>query len=392
MNFTTHLACPENITAGLAANILSREGGTVRAANGQIVALLREASASPSRGCDVLSGPLANLLNLVSPALPLLNLGATVGFGIAALLKLGKIDERIKQVQWVVELNYAATLEVLKGVESLQSMIEGGVLADLKAAAELAANAQLLKPDSTMREHHLSSALVLATRQAHFLSDRVLEGLSKASSQLLERKVVGRNPYRDLKGEQFQDAILNLKWFRQACLALSLKAQIQAETGDLSVARNSLQAFCEKLQAVLRSCALSYFRTKTFHTYDYLVHRHWLGKIPFSRVVRLASHYDPDIPDADALIELLKGNDYKDYHSVNEYPVSWHKDVMPPLGTVFELLECATVDLDRLRGVSGELALAYDSKLTLQEYREKTKVQDVPESEHSRLVYLQVSE
>jgi hypothetical protein len=166
--------------------------------------------------------------------------------------------------------------------------------------------------------------------------------------------------------------------FRHTCLAVSLKASIEAEAGGIGQAGSSLHRDLEKLQEVLKHFARGYFRRQNYFIYDYLVHRYWKGRITFSRVMALAKEYDRDVQNEDGFMELLMTNDCPDAHPIFEDHKDWQDSTMPKIGAVFELLEGATSDTDRMRGLTNELGLADTRKMRLQDYREQLAVQDLP--------------
>lgn len=86
---------PVKIAGGVATGSLKRLGSVVReAGSGQIVTHLREAALQPQR----LVGPSEMLLGFGAVS-SIINLGATVAFGVATLHKLNKIDAKLERME-----------------------------------------------------------------------------------------------------------------------------------------------------------------------------------------------------------------------------------------------------------------------------------------------------
>lgn len=103
MALKVYYEIPPTLRAGLASGELIRRGGVVQWAPGtnkagQVCAWLRETTLTP-QAPEVLGRPLvgkaAELMRFAGNAISILNLGATVGFGIATLRKLGKMDSKL---------------------------------------------------------------------------------------------------------------------------------------------------------------------------------------------------------------------------------------------------------------------------------------------------------
>jgi len=393
MTITQHLECPENVLMGLIRGKYSREGGTIReAASGRIVTLLREANLSPMRAIDLVPSNLCKILQLASAATSLLNLGATVGFGIATLRRLnaikeqlGRIEHRLDEIKWVVELSFLHTLQVLRIAEGLQQILEQKILTDLESAAELADGAQDFEPGSPQRINRLENALTLATTASRYLLTRSVEEMSRLGDEFSKMR---RARYRQLGN--LPEAAKVLQRFRHTCLAVSLKATIEADAGGVTRAGKSLAKDHQKLEEILKHFALPYFRRENYFVYDYLVHRHWKGQITFSRILNLVKMYDPEVKDEDEFVELLMMNDCADAHPIFEQPKDWHKEAMPKMSQVFELLEGATTDMDRVRGLVNELGLVSAKEMRLQDYREQLAVREVPKI--GQLVYFELED
>ena len=103
---------PPKIRDGLALGEYYRTGGVIRDAaehtGGQIVMHLREISATP-----LSNSQFPNFLGMAGNVCSVLNLGATVAFGVAILHKLGKMDKKlnlildnIDKLQWTVDMGF----------------------------------------------------------------------------------------------------------------------------------------------------------------------------------------------------------------------------------------------------------------------------------------------
>lgn len=412
---------PSNLYQGLSNGSLVREGSVVRHAigteqGGSIVALLREAALSPNPIQNIVSSNLMNVLNFATFGTSLLNLGATISFGMMTLNKLDTVtdlqkrtlqkldgidkkldgidkkldglDEKLDEIKWIVELNFAHTLQILENSKRIKHYLERQILADLISASNLAWGAQTLEPGSHLRMIRMENALTLATTSANNLKLQSLDELSRISDVLNNREinVIGD---RLINPTAIHEAIDEVDKFRKTCLACALKAGIEAETGGIEGAANNLYNDYVQLKEMLSRIALTFFRPKNFFTYDYLVQRYWKGKIQFSQILRLAKRYDSEIKTADDIVELLMENNYKDHHSIDQKPANWGK-WMDPVGGFFTKLEEATEDLERLSGYVGEYQLASKMNLSLDEYRKTFQINELPSE--NKLVFFTLKE
>jgi len=187
------LVLPPDAEAGLATGSMMRIGGVIRHSKGsppggQIAYLLKDLSPIPR----ALGENIPSILNMVGSVTSIINLGATVGFGIATLNKLGKMDSKldglhgklrgidskldemhgdlkgmdvklnrivagmkhifssIENIQWSVDLGFAYTFTFLSQLEekldNIHFHLEAGLIAELVNAAEQGWMAQKKEP------------------------------------------------------------------------------------------------------------------------------------------------------------------------------------------------------------------------------------------------------
>ncbi|MFG6468377.1 hypothetical protein [Roseateles sp. BYS87W] len=231
---------PTDIAGRIALGQYERVGGVVRErATGQVVTWLRETGTSGG-------GKALELLGSVGSAASILNLGATVGFGIATLRKLDKIEgkldhisnklneieSRIAKLHWTVELGFAQTLHALNQIAEWKEM---ELSAALSSAANLAWSSQFLEPGSTQRVMRLENALHSANEAKEKLvllarreTDEAVEGIRKSRQT-------------DAGFNFDSSAATTAIRLRQAVAASALCASISAEANDLLSAAAALK-------------------------------------------------------------------------------------------------------------------------------------------------------
>src|SRR5205807_2380603 len=129
---------PDKIVGGLVKGEVVRHGGVLHqvaaagssagkvvawmgeagSSAGKVVAWMREAHSAPVVPASLALGlnQVGSLLGLVGSVSSVLNLGATIGFGAAALRKFAQIEKRLHEIegkidrlQWTIELGFANT-------------------------------------------------------------------------------------------------------------------------------------------------------------------------------------------------------------------------------------------------------------------------------------------
>lgn len=390
----TYLEMPEKITCGLVEGTLKRTGSVVREhSSGKIVAHLREASLAPQQILETAQSTLLGF-NAVSS---FLNLGATMAFGFATLSKLNKIDQKLDEIkdkldriQWSIDCVYTIARSAwLESVE-IRQMLGDSIYSELLTASELAQRAQFLEPDSDRRFQILNEAqsrAIHAHNQLKLNSERAIE---KATSELARRSYNGN--WRELlQGAKPDETQRALRLLRNSIKSASLKALIGAEAGFVDSEVMSIRSFVREVEKYLKEFGHAFFRPQELIHYDYFLNPYCginqqdqSKRISGSRLARLASKVDHEATSVDDILELLQKVQYRDYHPLNSDTRAWNW--ISGLPEIFFELESAFEDHDRLSGHLAELELCSQSKISIQDYRSKYQVNELPEV--GSLVYL----
>ena len=410
---------PDDIAAGLFRGDLTRIGGVIRRVSGsgpgQIVSMLREVSNTPLPNKALsLGGFPAGSLGLVGSVTSILNLGATVGFGIAILNRLGKIDKKIDHLQWTVEIGFHTTLGMLQKVIDFQ---EADIISNAKSAAQLAWSAQLLEPGSHQRSMRIENALsqvMAASEKSNIITiDRMTQTARGLASQ----------PSHAKRLRVDEDLICNLKRFRMSCSLVSLKCGVMAESGDMEGAATICKEDSRKLKEVFDAVALAFLRgdprlteakqkSKTrvadssllsllsgtplpqkpsTPSYQALLSATWMREISPERVGLWAKRFDPEmengLPD---VIQALRGlPKSKCQEALNSDFLELATDPSSKYGKVLEsvdLIDNVYEDVQRLIGNSYEYEYACTNNLSIDSYRSFMRVDDAPKNKNLALL------
>ena len=277
MNTQISFEIPESIAAGLALGKYERVGGVIRdASNGQVVTWLRETAVSPlnpNNLANTLPSHAGKLLSMTGGVASILNLGATVAFGITTLKKLesietnlvhtnakldnlsyglnqanakldilnqksdiiisklGELNQRLKNFEWSVDIGFINTFQALEDIKQYQEIELAG---ELNSAASIAWSCQFLEPNSVQRITRIENAF-------HTISN-VKEKLLLHTANDMQQAIEWMQDYR-LENADFnidESVIKTLYRLRQTIAACSLAATISAEAGDLYSAENKL--------------------------------------------------------------------------------------------------------------------------------------------------------
>ena len=151
----THLDLPSSIAARMLSGEMVRRGGVIQWADGtagagRVVAWLREAAPQPSAAAELggsLLSKAGSVLNLVGGVASVLNLGATVAFGVSHGRKLNKLltgqamlQEGQQQLQQSVDAGFARVLAgqamLQEGQQQLQQSVDAWVCAGVGRASD----------------------------------------------------------------------------------------------------------------------------------------------------------------------------------------------------------------------------------------------------------------
>jgi hypothetical protein len=392
------LELSDALVAGLVKGQIIRTGGVLHtsanvvSSGARVVAWLRETGSGPCAPNLLAAGmgALASPLGLVGAIPSILSLGATVGFGQSILGKLDhvanstqvlgeqiktKLDEigaKLNRIQWTIELGFA---NILNGLEQIFAVQELEVVANLKAAAKLAWESQLLEPGSPQRMMRLENALSLATVATEQLLLRAEQEVDWGVNWFKAQRS-GRDRL------SIPDRMLAvLRRYRQACIACATRTAIIAETASPKAALGGMRPHVNNLQRMLSRIGHAFLRgvepgeSTTSFAYDDLLHSAWASTIPAARIVRWAQRFDPAFSDWSAILEFFRrfnGN----LTNIQE-SIQWSTDAKSNLPLFANLLDGAIEDCDRLSGYLLEYMAADEADLSMNEYRDLLSLSDV---------------
>jgi len=377
MELKINFHIPEHIYIGILKGDYIRTGGVIQHAKdksnaGKIVAWMREISVEPIPSNSLLKDKsLNNALNMVGSVSSLLNLGATVCFGINILNKLGTIEQKIDNLQWTVNVGFAS---VLKQLNRLTEYHETEIVANLKSAAKLAWTAQLLEPDSPNRINRIEMSLATIIKTTERLLMLVKNSGDK-TIQFFLSKSSGRK-----RLDIDDDVLLSLNRFRQTVLALSLQAAIHAEAGDLKFCLSDLEKSYNELQNLLFRLGNAFIRStsKNGIVYDDLLNKQWKGVISPQRIDLWSKRFDPEIKGIYEIIEMLRSwNGHALTPLAKE--ITWEPQVIKNFPVFADLLDGAYEDLERFKGHLIEYQNALSMNLPIHEYRKMIEIKEIQE-------------
>ena len=314
MQTTISLDVPNEVTAKLVTGEYKRTGGVIQDNNGKIVMWLREGSLSPTSPNNLpsrLPPQMGNILNMAGSAASVLNLGATIAFGVATLSKLGEIDEKldiitekleeieqkIDQLQWSVDIGFANTLQAL---ESLKQYQEIGLAGELNSATNLAWSCQFLEPNSTQR--------IMRIEQAFAKSSSVIETLLiHTENEMNEAINWMKNKRKKSSDFEIDELVINALYrFRQSCLACSINANIQAETGDTYSVGIKLYKDQEKLFQLIYQLVNVSIAIDDGKSYQELFDKNMSEIMPINRINLWVERFDNKNKSLHNVLEILR--------------------------------------------------------------------------------------
>lgn len=323
MLLQTAFEVPSAIAGGLATGEMVRRGGTVQWAKGtakagEVVAWLRETEMQPLSSAQLASGPFAKagqLLQVVGSVASVLNLGATVGFGVATLRKLGRMDAKLDNLvsrsdhlQETVDLGFiqmAAGFErLVEGQTRIEERIDEQfhhqvVGAIRSATRDLDLLVTPFPPDDERRGTRLEGILNRVSPAYEILAQDAESRVRSLSRRTAECSA-GR-----LKLDFNEADLTALLRLRMACSAAALKARIIAEAGHPNEAATFLREESERLHGGVMSLGESMFRSGL--VYDDLLNSHWATRgIDPARVGRWAARFDPEAGGLEGAIRRIQ--------------------------------------------------------------------------------------
>lgn len=434
----TRLVLPDRIVAGVATGRMERCGGVIRDINSKkVVMWLREAnpsrSFSPKNLISNYPSAIRESLQMAGSFASVLNLGATCGFGVAILGKLNKMDKKldeisekldiviekldeldrkISKVQWSVDIGFAKVLHSL-GVLSGYHEIE--MLADLNSATEMVWSCQFLEPGGSQRMTRIENALDKASSATHKILIHAKKDIELAIDSIMEERKINN---RVLVSE---GSIYALQRLRQACLASTLTAAINAEAGQVDSAAATLRKQGSQVCSLLESFGKVYFDDNNGEVYQTILvdmpsnvisadrigmwsrrfdsgHGELGGVIDHVRTVnrnalslpeKKASAGTPNLALALGLNMLMAdlaatgAND----KGIDKNASSFKNQNVEEFSQFANLLDGVYEDVDRVKGYGAEYECMSDMGLDIHEYRNMTEIRDLDEG--SNLVFLE---
>jgi hypothetical protein len=421
MDFTTTLDIPDPILAGLVKGDLVRRGGVIQWAAGtphagEIVMWLRETGTTPVTPNTLapLFGQAGQLFAFAGSVASVINLGATVAFGVAIYAKVSRGEALLKelkvqmdQLQWAFELGYVTILN------SMALVLEIELKARVQAAARLAWDAQQLAPGSLQRSQRLENALALATEAQQQLVNHTEHEMEAAIHGMAQPAPQQRLAIPNATVEA-------LRRFRQTCIACCLRAAIQAETGNPTDAARSLEHDQLALEKRLYRLGKTFLHgaeprsTADNTVYNELLDVSWAPVMPVQRIEMWARRFDPDVgglsgvlevarPNREAALgrglegiayyrgeswwesttssgETLFGESVKRHREKLLAEQATQKAERQNLSTFVDLLDGAFEDVDRLAGYVAEYRTAGQQCPSLQHYRDSLALKELPDN------------
>ena len=410
MQTTVNLEIPNEVTAKLVTGEYKRTGGVIQDNSGKVVMWLREGSLSPSSPSSLpsqLPPKMGSILNMAGSVTSVLNLGATIAFGMATLSKLGKIDEKldvivekleeieqkINQIQWSIDIGFANTLQAL---ESLKQYQEIGLAGELNSATNLAWSCQFLEPNSTQR--------IMRIEQAFAKSSSVVETLLIHTENEM-KEAINWIENRRKKSSNFEidDIVINALYrFRQTCLACSINANIQAETGDTYSVGIKLHKDQERLFQLIYQLANLSIAMDDGKSYQVLFDKNMSDVMPIHRISLWIERFDNKNNSLHNVLEILRDKGFKNTLLVeedksNENSIGGiygglfaelekqnkpkkkkinHK-INKNTSVFFDLIDGIYEDLDRLKGSALEYKTMHSMGVSIHEYRDSLRINNI---------------
>lgn len=380
MNTQISFEIPESMAAGLALGKYERVGGVIRdASNGQVVTWLRETAVSPlnpNNLANTLPSHAGKLLSMTGGVASILNLGATVAFGITTLKKLesietnlvhtnakldnlsyglnqanakldilnqksdiiisklGELNQRLKNFEWSVDIGFINTFQALEDIKQYQEIELAG---ELNSAASIAWSCQFLEPNSVQRITRIENAF-------HTISN-VKEKLLLHTANDMQKAIEWMQNYRLDKADFNIDesVIKTLYRLRQTIAACSLAATISAEAGDLYSAENKLAKEQETLSSLINKLAQLSLSSND-EVYTTLLKESYKQIMPSHRLNTWINRFDSKFDGLDEIIDLfrekimLEGMNFMLSMSQSDFQQQTEKELESLLGANLENL------------------------------------------------------
>lgn len=428
------LDIPNEIIGKLFTGEYERVGSVIRnSKNKNVVLWLRESSPFPLPPTTFPRNPIEDMFQI--RGLSMLNLGATVAFGVATLNKLNKIDnkinlinqkidiiiskieelnQRMNKLQWTVEFGIANILQSLDNMKQFQEIQLAG---ELNSAASMAWSCQFLEPGSAQRIARIENAFHSASNVKEKILLHAEHEMSQASEMMIEKR-------KESFDFSIDDRVItSLYRLRQAIAACVLSASINAESGDLFTASAGLGKDYARLSAPFQLLGESSINSDA-KVYLQLFDKSFMEIMPASRIDMWSKQFDKKTNGIYGVLDLVRSLQ-KDVSQNNIDVSSSLTDeqiqVFQAIGMAnnlrnyfygtksreivqndakynvlnnntllfFDLMDGISEDLHRLKGYESEYACANQLGMTIQEYRDNLCLEDVPD--FASIVYVQLN-
>ena len=403
---TIVLDIPDEVMAKLATGEYKRVGGVIQDRDGKIVMWLKEGCLSPSSPEDLslgLPSNMGNMLKLTGAAASILNLGATIVFGIETLSRLKKIDgkldiivekldelgRKINKIQWSVDIGFANTFQSLEYLKKYQEIELAG---ELNSAVNSAWSCQFLEPESNQRIIRIEQALSKSSGVVEKLLLHTEIEMNDAIEWMEKKR-------RDSSDFAIDDSVIQALFrFRQTCLACSVNASINAEAGDTYTASKKLQKDQQKLFNLLYQLVNLCIGSSNNKAYKTLLDKSMLELMPIERIGLWVERFDSG-KTLNNVIELLRKDGFASdsrfssdtgdlrptyFHAVNrecgmDELLGTEDSMLKNTKSFFDLVDGVYEDLERLKGYSLEYEAMHSMNFSIHEYRKMLQIDELQE-------------
>jgi hypothetical protein len=418
METTVVFDIPTEVTAKLATGEYKRVGGVIQGNDGQVKMWLKEGGLSPSSPEELstgLSSKMGEILKLTGAAASILNLGATIAFGMQTLSKLNKIDQKlniiiekldeierkIDKVQWSVDIGFANTFQALEYLKKYQEVELAG---ELNSAVSLAWSCQFLEPESNQRLIRIEQALSKSSGVVEKLLLHTEIEMNKAI-EWMRQKRSGSSDF------EIDDSVIQALFrFRQTCIACSVNASINAEAGDTYTVSIKLLKDQKKLFNLLYQLVNIGINSSNNESYKTLLDKSMLESMPIERIGLWIERFDSENTLNNVLEQLRKEgfssnnqlssqSSYSDDGFSNIFASSGFfsnissnslREIKKPIANntniFFDIVDGAYEDLERLKGYSLEYGAMHSMNLSIHEYRKMLQIDELPDGK--KLIFI----
>lgn len=419
------LEIPDEINRKLATGECKRIGGVIiEEKTGKVVTWLRETSPEAMKEVPKVPNSKLDYLGTIGHIASIINLGATVAFGFKTLEKLDQIDEkldiiiakleelnnRIKHLQWTVEVGFANTLQAL---EVNKRHHEFQISGDLSGAANVAWSCQFLEPNSHQRITRIENAYNTVTTAKETILLHTNEEVCNAIKWIESKDIEDHNFIFD------ENVIKSLYRLQQAIVACSLQASISSEANDLFAASSQLKMDYTRLYSLFIEIVKIFF-DKGASVYRVLLGESCANFMSAERLGVYAEQFLLDTNNLAGIIELLRKEGFPDKELVSQassndtgggpymaatsvlgasFIIAHTLQVNEDDGAsnqtyglidFFDLIDGIAIDLDKLNGHGEEYKAASELNLTVHEYRDLLCLDDV-EGVSSNLAFISIT-